>query len=279
MSRVQCLFVEFHDLDQFSLDAVQNYERALLSAQAQGIRVRALILCHPHNPLGRCYPPETIIGIMQLCNWYHVHLLVDEIYAMSVYEVPDVSDPKTQEFHSVLSLDTDKYIDSKYLHLLYGMSKDMAAGGLRLGCIYTRNERLLRAISATSPFAWSGNLNEKMAATMLEDEPWMDDFLEKGRRVLARHNSLARKLLDEAGIKYHLGANAGLFLWIDLRPWLRSVQMDKEDPFAGEDELTAKLIENGVFITNGKELSAEQPGWYRFIFSQEEDLVRVGVER
>ena len=273
-SRVQSVFVDFGDVDQFSLEAVAKYEDALQSAQSKGIRVRAIILCHPHNPLGRCYPVDTLIGLMQLCSWYRVHLIVDEIYAMSVYDVPD---PKAEKFVSILSLDTDKHIDKAYLHLLYGMSKDMACGGLRLGCLYSRNERLMRALTGTIAFAWTGSLNEKMATVMLEDERWMDGFLSLSRERLAKANIMARHLLDEAGIKYSLGANAGLFLWIDLRPYLKPVK--DGDVWTGEDELTGRLIANKVYVTNGKELSASEPGWYRLIFSQEEETVREGVKR
>ena len=108
----------------------------------------------------------------------------------------------------------------------------------------------------------------------------MDDFLSTSRHRLSSHNILARQLLDDAGIKYALGANAGLFLWIDLRPHLNTTEeTEGQDPFAAEDELTGRLIGNGVYITNGKELSASEPGWYRLIFSQEEPHVREGIKR
>lgn len=133
-------------------------------------------------------------------------------------------------------------------------------------------------MSVTSMFAWSGNLNEKMATLMLEDENWMDRFYETSRQQLAKHNILARQLLDEAKIEYALGANAGLFLWIDLRPYLVPTKQG-QDPFEAEDELTGRLIGNGVYVTNGKELSASEPGWYRLIFSQQEAFLREGIIR
>lgn len=38
--------------DPFSLDAVQEYEKTYEEARSRGIRVKALLLCSPHNPLG-----------------------------------------------------------------------------------------------------------------------------------------------------------------------------------------------------------------------------------
>lgn len=130
-AKVRCEYASFGDIDQFSIDAVAKYEEALESAKQKGVRIRALMLVHPHNPLGRCYTREALIGFMKLCQKHEIHLLADEIYALSVYEVPN--DPKATKFESILSLDTDQYIEQNYLHVLYGMSKDTAAGGLRLG--------------------------------------------------------------------------------------------------------------------------------------------------
>lgn len=272
-----CEYVDFGEVDQFSPEAVEKYEDALNKANEKGIRIKALIVCHPHNPLGRCYPPETLIELMKLCNKHKVHLLADEIYALSVF---DIEDPKAVKFQSVLSLGTSQYISSDYFHLLYGMSKDMASGGLRLGCLHTANEDLMRAMSTISQFHWSGGVNERVATLMLEDEKWMDSFLELSRSRLAERNKIGREMLDDECIKYYQGANAGFFLWIDLRPWLhRSSNGPANDPFAAEDALTEKLIENKVFITNGREMSAEEPGWYRLIFSQDERTVKEGIRR
>jgi 1-aminocyclopropane-1-carboxylate synthase len=144
------IFTPFGDVDQFAPEGVAQYETALLEAQKSGTRIRAMMLCNPHNPLGRCYPKETLIAIMRFCQKYKIHLLCDEIYALSVYDVPE--DPRAIKFTSVLSFDSSTYINSDYLHVLYGMSKDEAAGGLRLGCLYTQNSELMDAMSAITQF-------------------------------------------------------------------------------------------------------------------------------
>lgn len=296
--RVRPIFVDFDGVDQFSPEAVSKYERTLKEAQANGIRIRALMLCHPHNPLGQCYPPETLIAFMQLCRKYSIHLLADEIYAMSVYDIPD---PHAVKFKSVLSLETEKYIDSKYLHLLYGMSKDTAASGIRIGVLYTRNGELLHALGTLSVFHWSGSANERVAIRMLEDEVWMDSFLRRSRERLAARNQLVREILDDEGIQYRKGANAGFFIWIDLRPFLFASssssssssnpatailsvspserQEAKEEGWHAEDELVKRFFDNKVYITNGKDMSAEEPGWFRVIYSQDERVIREGLKR
>jgi histidinol-phosphate/aromatic aminotransferase/cobyric acid decarboxylase-like protein len=54
--RVKLLTVSLKGYDAFSKNAVPRYEEELLKAEKGGIRVRALLLCQPHNPLGQYLP-------------------------------------------------------------------------------------------------------------------------------------------------------------------------------------------------------------------------------
>ena len=109
--------VDFGDTDQFQPAAAERYEQALIQAEREGTKIKALMLCNPHNPLGQCYPKETIIALMKLCSKYQVHLLCDEIYGTSVYDVPD---KHAVQFTSALSFDHSEYIDPAYCHIIYG---------------------------------------------------------------------------------------------------------------------------------------------------------------
>ena len=51
--RCKLIYTPFGDQDQFSVQAVDCYERALQKAQQSGTRVRALVITKPHNPLGK----------------------------------------------------------------------------------------------------------------------------------------------------------------------------------------------------------------------------------
>ena len=137
------VFTDFDDVDQFSPQAAEKYEEALVKAEEAGTHIRALMLCNPHNPLGQCYPKDTIIALMKLCNKYKIHLLCDEIYAASVY---DVSDKNAVKFTSALSFETSPYISSDYLHVLYGRIPDRERRSVHRLCLTSnrRNEQRLR---------------------------------------------------------------------------------------------------------------------------------------
>ena len=272
--RIKPIFVSFKRVDQFSPEAVQKYDDARKKAEKDGIRVRALMLCHPHNPLGQCYPKDTIIALMKFCNEHKIHMLADEVYSQSVHEVPDKAAIK---FVSVLSFESSEHINPNYLHFQYGMSKDLACGGFRLGVFHTRNKELMRAMNSITQFHWSGMVDERIAITMLEDEQWMEKFLDTSRKKLAVGNKLMRQLMDDAGIKYFHGSNAGFFFWVDLSLWLK--EEDGKDGWEREEVLMKKLLNNKVFILNGGSQAAEEPGFSRVVFSHDERTLREGFRR
>lgn len=63
---------------------------------------------------------ETLRAIMQFCQRKQIHLISDEVYALSVY---DTGNPDAAPFTSVLSFDTTDLIDPNLVHCLYGLSK------------------------------------------------------------------------------------------------------------------------------------------------------------
>lgn len=91
-------------------------------------------------------PKETLQEIARFCGRHRLHLISDEIFAQSVYQTPNVTDPVP--FNSILSLDLAECIDRQFVHVAYGMSKDYSANGFRLAALHSRNEGLLVAVTS-----------------------------------------------------------------------------------------------------------------------------------
>ncbi|KAH1291815.1 hypothetical protein KXV68_005057 [Aspergillus fumigatus] len=275
-SGCQLIYTSFHGDDQFSPDAVTRYEEAFLQARETGVTARALLICNPHNPLGRCYPRETLEALLQFCQKYQLHLISDEVYALSVYDDAD----STDGFVSVLSIDPVPLgVDPALIHVLYGMSKDFAASGLRLGCLISRNERFLQAVLSMSRFHWPSHISCSIAAAVLEDQGFVESFLQKSRRLLRSQRDLAARALDEAGIPYAQGAIAGFFLWIDLSKCLDNRIVTSQDGWAAELALSRQLQQIGVEMSTGYAYHNEVPGWFRVIFSLDEESLKEGLSR
>ena len=87
------------------------------------------------------------------------------------------------------------------LTIATGMSKDFAGGGLRLGCIYIRNKELARAMNSFTQFHWAGGPSQAIATLILENEDWLENFLEQSRTALAAANKTCRSRLEDAKIQ------------------------------------------------------------------------------
>lgn len=123
--RVHLEYVSVGDTDQFSPDCIAALDAGFEAAKSRGRSIKALVICNPHNPLGRCYPRETLIMLLRLCSSKGIHLISDEIYALSVY---NRCDRPSERFISVRSIDLTDIIDPAQVHILYGMSKVKLGG-------------------------------------------------------------------------------------------------------------------------------------------------------
>lgn len=70
--------------------------------------------------IGQCYPRETLVALLRFCAARSIHLISDEIYALSTYERDD---GLSERFTSVRAIDLAEIIDPRQVHVLYGMSK------------------------------------------------------------------------------------------------------------------------------------------------------------
>lgn len=49
---VEIVYADTDPYEAFSLVCIEKYEKALQDAQARGVKIRALVLVNPHNPVG-----------------------------------------------------------------------------------------------------------------------------------------------------------------------------------------------------------------------------------
>jgi aspartate/methionine/tyrosine aminotransferase len=54
-AKVKLVAVSLKDYDPFSKEAVVRYEEELKKAEKEGVKIRALVLCTPHNPLAQYF--------------------------------------------------------------------------------------------------------------------------------------------------------------------------------------------------------------------------------
>lgn len=277
--------------NSFKPEVVMYIEEKLLQSNAAGTKIKALLIVNPHNPLGmsirhlgemtsanirigRCYPRETLVALMAFCQKHRIHFISDEVYASTVF---DSGEPDTHPFTSVLSIDPTGIIDQDLVHVEYGMAKDFGSAGLRVGALITRNAALQKGFQSVIRFHSPSGMSVTVASAMLEDREWCKKFLETAQRRISEAFRLVTTELSNIGVKYLRGTNAGLFLWIDLSPYLppESSGLSKSER---EFSLAQKLLDGGVFLHPGEEHALEA-GWFRLVYTHDPRMVREGIKR
>lgn len=201
-ANLRMVYADMHGVDAFSPGVVIKFQERLDRAKTEGITIRALLIVNPNNPLGVAYPADTLRAIMQFCETNEIHLISDEVYALSTYRLDDGADVP---FTSVLAVDTGDLINVDRLHVLYGMSKDFAAAGLRLGSLVTRNAELRRAVYCNMRFHNPSGVSLAIATALLKDRKFVKSFIETSRARLRDSRLYTMSVLDAAGIKYQRG--------------------------------------------------------------------------
>ncbi|KAL7934671.1 PLP-dependent transferase [Trichoderma chlorosporum] len=243
---------------------VEKLEEAYLASCARGVSARALLICNPCNPTGRSYSKASLLEMARFCGRHKMHLLSDEIYAMSSFESPD---PGLDTFSSALSIadDLPDGVFKENIHCLYGAAKDFASGGLRLGFLVTRNELLWKTCSRLTLFTWVSSFSTAFFAHFLSDAEAVDEYLALYQGRLRASYGAASELLREHGIPFQ-PANSGMFVFVELTKWLK--YFDAPDGKDQEVQLYRYLaLQAGVLLNRGQLSLSSVPGCFRFVYA------------
>ncbi|XP_052454075.1 1-aminocyclopropane-1-carboxylate synthase-like protein 1 [Carassius gibelio] len=251
------------DVRPFQL-TVEKLENSLKDAKKEGLNIKALILLNPHNPLGEVYSSEEMISFLEFAKMHKLHVIVDEIYMLSVFN-------ETDTFRSVLSL--DGLPDPQRTHIMWGVSKDFAMAGMRVGMVYSENRDLVQALDQLGCFHGVPGPTQYQMAQLLRDRDWLNgEFLPENRRRLREAHSFMTEELKKLDIPF-LHRSAGFFIWADLSKYLRV------KTFAEELSLWRCFLKHKVLLSCGQAFSCVSPGWFRIIFTDQLHKLKLGMQR
>lgn len=225
--------------------------------------VRALLFTSPDNPQGRVYRAEEIESILRWAEARHLHLVADEVYALSVFgEVPFTSCARLRP-----------QLGSN-LHVVWAFSKDFAASGLRCGVLWSENAKVRQAIGALSYWACCSGDTQAWLADLLADDAWVDRYIATMQQRLGAASARTTAALAAAGLPFLPGA-AGFFFLLDLRRHLAA------PTFAAEEDLWRHLLAvTNVNLTPGAALRSSEPGFFRLCFAAvAPELAEEGIRR
>ncbi|XP_010422075.1 PREDICTED: 1-aminocyclopropane-1-carboxylate synthase 6-like [Camelina sativa] len=245
--------VTCHSSDGFKI-TMKALEDAYEKARLSNIPVKGLLMTNPSNPLGTTLDRECLKSLVNFTNEKRIHLIADEIYAATTFG--------QSEFISVAEvIEEIEDCNRDLIHIVYSLSKDMGLPGFRVGIIYSYNDRVVQIARKMSSFGLVSSQTQRLIAKMLSDEDFVEEFIRESKlRLAARHKELTTGL-DGLGIGW-LKAEAGLFLWMDLRNLLKTATFDSET------ELWRVIVHQvKLNVSPGGSFHCHEPGWFRVCFA------------
>lgn len=219
--------------------------------------VKMLILCSPHNPLGRVWSRDELKQIGELCKKYHILLVADEIHC-------DLIMPG-HEFHSVMEVLKDL---RNQMVVCTAASKTFNIAGQFTSNIFIPNSEIREAFKEVKSGMGIMSVNTLgMIATQSaynNAEGWLDDFIQ----LIVKNDQMVREFFAEHYPEVYIYPLEGTYLqWIDFRDFL---------PY---DKMKALLDNADIFLDNGEMFGDLGEGFERLNLSASTDSLRDMLQR
>ncbi len=252
--RVDCTSEDDFQLTPERLDAAMD---------AAECPVTALLFTTPNNPLGRVYTADELREVVAWTERRGIHLIVDEIYALSVFG--------EREFVSVASLRPHL---GDGVHVVWAFSKDFGASGLRCGVLVSENRAVIEAVGGLAYWSACSGHTQHLLSELVADEAAVDAHVAGMQHKLGQAYRRATEALDAVGVAY-LPAEAALFLICDLRAYLDAPTWE------AERALWRRILEEAnVNLTPGEACRISEPGFFRLCYASESsEAVQNAIER
>ena len=213
-------------------------------------RVKMLLFCSPHNPVGRVWRREELERVVELCETYGVLIVSDEIHQDFVHE---------GSRHIPLGT-----LSGERVVTLTAPSKSFNLAGLQTAVAVIPSEELREKWDQFTKrlHISSGNSFGYLAgeAAYLHGEEWMDQVNE----LIYSNYQLLRGSLLERWPQLRVAPLEGTYLmWVDFSAYLKEEEM--KDFFAQECRLA--LNHGGQFRGGGER-------WMRFNLATSREIVQ-----
>lgn len=165
--------------------------------------VKVLILCNPHNPIGRVWTKEELERIVEICESYKVFIISDEIHSDLVFKGYK---------HTSLTTVAPYYKDN--IVTLTAPSKTFNLAGLYISNTIITDEKLrsrYKELFSTTPNVLGA---EALIAAYNKGETWLEELLE----YIESNYNYVLKFVNENVPKIKVIKQEGTFLtWLDCR--------------------------------------------------------------
>lgn len=217
-----------------------------------------MILCNPHNPIGRVWTKEELMKIGDICLENNLTLISDDIhfdFVMKGYE------------HNVITTLKEEY--AKNTVVCTAPSKSFNLGGVQVSNIIIQNEELRNKFKEhlNNIACWGINTFAYKTCEIVYNEcrDWLEELLE----VLENNKKLVEDYIREHCPQIKVCPLEGTYLmWLDCRALNLS-----------HEELEKLMIENELYLDEGYIFGDEGKGFERINIACPPESLLKGLER
>lgn len=232
----------------------EDLERKLADPQTT-----LMILCNPHNPVGKIWDQETLARIGELCAKHHVTVLSDEIHC-------DITDPGCEYTPFATASEICRDISITCL----APTKAFNLAGLQTAAICIPNEavrsRVNRGINTDEVAEPNAFAVEGAVAAFTKGKPWLDAL----RLYLGKNKQFVKEYMEREIPKVKVvPSKATYLLWLDCHE------------LSGDSIMLSRYIrENtGLYLTAGREFGADGDGFLRMNIACPHETLKEGMKR
>lgn len=138
----------------FALPSIEEVEKLITP------KTKAILICNPGNPTGYLYSEKEIKQLAHLIKKHDLYLIADEVYREFLYDGDDVH-------FSVMNLEDVQ----ENVIMVDSVSKRYSMCGARIGCLVTKNKKVLATVMKFAQARLSPPTIEQIACEAAIDTP------------------------------------------------------------------------------------------------------------
>ena len=217
-------------------------------------KVKMMILCNPHNPIGKIWSREDLDMIADLCQKHDVILISDEIHC-------DLTDPGIK-YNPCRTLDN--------VITCLSPSKSFNVAGFQSSIVHTKNKGLLERIKAQMHIDNSDSCNVFATAAVIAAYNESEDWLEELKEVIYDNKQTVKDYLsNELPVIKLVECEATYLLWLDCSALNVSSKVLSE--FLRQNQ--------GLFLSSGADFGECGDGFLRMNVACPQELLMEGLSR
>jgi 1-aminocyclopropane-1-carboxylate synthase len=267
---------ELNSATSLALVDVALLESVYAELKSKNKTFKILLITTPDNPTGSIYRESQLRRIADWCIANRIHLLVNEIYALSQI---DISDERIKDdYHEAFTYSSFARImadyQSDYLHLVYALSKDFAMSGMRFGIVHSHNAQFMKAFDSVNIPHMVSNMTQWMVGELFRDKSFIENYIRENQKELTHTYIEVIETLRMLGIPY-VPARGSLFVWADFSKYLLT------DSKQAEMNLWMEIYnKTGVLLTPGVGFQHQKHGLFRIVHSAvKKEHLKVAMQR